>query len=108
MTQRYPLFLAALRRLSYQWVDEYRFHPTRRWRFDFARPDIKLAIEIDGGIWTSGRHSRGKGMLADMEKGNQAVALGWQILHFTPQTVANGDAYRFVQYLHHRTPEGKI
>lgn len=99
---RYPLFLRLLQQLDAGWVEEHRFHPERRWRFDFARPDIRLAIEIDGGIWTRGRHSRGTGQEKDMEKNNAAVALGWQILHFTPTQVGNGEAYRFVHYLHHR------
>jgi very-short-patch-repair endonuclease len=98
---QYAVFLHLLQQLTNHWVPEYRYHPTRRWRFDFARPDIRLAIEVDGGIWTGGRHSRGKGMLADFEKNNCAVALGWQILHFTPSQVTKGDAYRFVHYLHH-------
>jgi very-short-patch-repair endonuclease len=72
-----------------------------------ARPDIKLAIEIDGGIWTGGRHSRGKGQIEDMAKGNAAIALGWQVLHFTPSQVTKGEAYRFVHYLHHRNAEGQ-
>lgn len=100
---RYAPFLRMLTLLDPAWVAEFRFHQTRRWRFDAAHPGKLLAIEIDGGIWTGGRHSRGKGMLADFEKSNQAVALGWQILHFTPQQVGNGEAYRFVHYLHHRT-----
>ena len=38
---------------------EYKFHKTRKWRFDFAYPDIQLAVEIDGGQWRAGggRHN---------------------------------------------------
>lgn len=100
--QRYDMFYQLLRQLSPQWTEEYRFHPERKWRMDFARPDIRLAIEVDGGVWTGGRHSGGAGQVADMEKGNAAVMLGWQTLHFTPQQVKNGEAYRFVHFLHHR------
>jgi very-short-patch-repair endonuclease len=101
--EQYAVFFALLRQLDARWTSEHRFHPTRKWRFDFARPDIRLAIEIDGGIWTGGRHSGGQGQLDDFEKGNEAVALGWQILHFDPKQAKNGEAYRFVHYLHHRT-----
>ena len=101
--EQYPVFYQLLRQIAPAWTSEHRFHPTRKWRFDFARPDIRLAIEIDGGVWTGGRHSGGQGQIDDMEKGNAAVAEGWQILHFTPQQVRNGEAYRFVHYLHHRT-----
>jgi very-short-patch-repair endonuclease len=100
--EQYAAFLTQLRQLSIGWTGEHRFHPTRKWRLDFARPDIRLAIEIDGGVWTQGRHSGGQGQIDDMEKGNAAVAEGWQVLHFTPQQVRNGEAYRFVHYLHHR------
>ena len=44
------------------WVREYRFHPDRKWRSDFCWPaeDVRLFVEIEGGIWTDGRHVRGK------------------------------------------------
>ena len=100
--QRYAAFLRMLQLLDAGWVEEHKFHQVRRWRFDFARPDIKLAIEVDGGIWNGGRHSGGKGQLADLEKGNAAIALGWQVLHFAPQQVASGEAFRFVHWLHYR------
>ena len=63
---------------------EYRFAPPRKWRFDYAYPEFKIAIEIDGGIWTQGRHTRGKGFKGDMEKFNEAAKNGWLVLKFTP------------------------
>lgn len=63
---------------------EYRFAPPRKWRFDYAYPEFKIAIEIDGGIWTQGRHTRGKGFKGDMEKFNNAAKMGWLVLKFTP------------------------
>ena len=66
----------------------------RRWRFDFAWPDLRLAVEVDGGIWIpgGGRHNRGAGYEADVEKLNVAVILGWRVLRFTPRHLANGSA----------------
>ena len=58
---------------------EYKFHPTRRWRFDFAFPSVKLAIEIDG---QGGGHSRVKAVRDECEKYNAAVMLGWRIMRF--------------------------
>lgn len=58
---------------------EFRFHPTRRWRFDFAHELSRVAIELNGGVWSHGRHTRGKGYLADREKINAATALGWRV-----------------------------
>lgn len=66
---------------------EYRFHPLRKWRFDFAWPESKLALEIDGGIWFGGRHTHGAGWLKDQEKLNTAQAMGWRILHRTPSNM---------------------
>ncbi len=61
---------------------EYRFHPTRRWRFDVAWPEHKVAVELEGGVWTLGRHTRGKGYCADMQKYNAAIELGWRVVRF--------------------------
>ncbi|WP_139121780.1 PDDEXK family nuclease [Piscirickettsia litoralis] len=66
---------------------EYRFHPKRRWRFDFAMPVYKLAVEVEGGAYSQGRHTRGKGFEADCEKYNAAAELGWRVLRYTPQQV---------------------
>lgn len=65
-------------------VPEYRFHPHRRWRFDYAWPIYRVAVEIEGGVWTQGRHTRGAGYLADLAKYNSAALLGWLVLRYTP------------------------
>lgn len=66
---------------------ELKFHPERKWRFDYAIPEYKIAIEIDGGLWLDGggRHNRASGYKGDMEKFNAAASLGWLVLKFTPQ-----------------------
>jgi hypothetical protein len=68
-------------------VCEHRFHPTRKWRFDYAWPEHLIAVEVEGGVFIQGRHSRGVGMLADMEKYNCAAVAGWRILRYTPKTL---------------------
>ncbi len=65
-------------------VSEYKFHPTRKWRFDYAWPELKIALEVEGGVWSGGRHTSGKGFTADMEKYNAAVASGWAVLRVVP------------------------
>jgi very-short-patch-repair endonuclease len=62
---------------------EHRFHPTRRWRFDLAWPDRKLAVEVDGGQWMAGggRHNSD----ADREKLNAAAIAGWRVLRYSPR-----------------------
>lgn len=65
-------------------VREFIFHPTRKWRLDVSWPDALVAVEIDGGTWSGGRHTRGKGFQEDCHKVNAAVALGWHVFRFTP------------------------
>ena len=73
-------------------VPEYRFHPHRKWRFDYAWPLHRLALEVDGGVWTQGRHTRGSGFLGDMLKFNNATLLGWRVLRYTPQQLGQAIA----------------
>jgi len=61
---------------------EYRFHPKRKWRFDFAYPQKKIAIECEGAIWTCGRHTRGGGFITDCRKYNTAAIMGWTVLRY--------------------------
>ena len=58
------------------------FHPTRKWRFDFAWPDLQVAVEIHGGVFQKGPsgHRSIAGMVADMEKINAAQVLGWIVI----------------------------
>lgn len=77
---------------------EYRFAPPRRWRFDLAWPEpetvYSVAVEIDGAVWTQGRHTRGSGYVKDMEKLNAAAELGWRVFRYTPQMVSDGTAIK--------------
>lgn len=70
--------------LKVECVKEYKFHPTRRWRFDYAIPEHKIALEVEGGVWTGGRHIRAQGFLGDMEKYNTATLMGWRVFRTTP------------------------
>tara|TARA_R110002153_G_scaffold239886_1_gene394447 strand:+ start:5843 stop:6205 length:363 start_codon:yes stop_codon:yes gene_type:complete len=68
-------------------VTEHKFHPIRRWRFDYAWPDHKIALEVEGGVWTGGRHTSSVGFIKDMEKYNAAACLGWRIIRCQPSTL---------------------
>lgn len=76
---------------------EFRFHPKRKWRFDYAWAPRFLALEVDGGVWSGGRHVTGSGRIADMEKMTEAAILGWRILYVTPQEVVNGRAVALIR-----------
>lgn len=71
---------------------EHRFHPTRRWRFDLAIVEHRIAVEIHGQFTAIGgrsvaysRHTSVKGFAADLEKKRAAALLGWRVLEFTAQ-----------------------
>lgn len=70
---------------SIKYKKEHRFHPVRKWRFDYILlpEDLKIAVEYEGGIFTGGRHTKGNGYAKDCEKYNAAVLMGWRILRYT-------------------------
>jgi len=70
---------------------EYRFCD-RKWRFDFAFPDKKVGVEVEGGTWIRGRHTRGSGYENDLNKYNQAATMGWRVLRFTTGMIQRGEA----------------
>lgn len=78
--------------LKLEHVREYRFHATRRFRFDFAVPSRRLAIELEGGGWTNGRHTRGKGFQNDLLKYQLAFSLRWHVVRFSVEDVKTGKA----------------
>ena len=63
---------------------EVRFHPERKWRFDFAWPANKVAVELEGTLPRfGGRHQRMAGFDGDCEKYNSALVLGWRVLRYS-------------------------
>ena len=72
-------------------MKEYQFHPKRRWRFDRAWPSHAVAVEIEGVIYKDGgRHQRVAGFLADAEKYEAALRLGWRVYKVPGQWIAEG------------------
>jgi hypothetical protein len=77
---------------------EIRFHPTRKWRADFLwREPHMLIVELDGGVYVQGRHSRGAGIEKDCEKFAEAMALGYRVMRVTPRHVRNGQALAWIE-----------
>jgi very-short-patch-repair endonuclease len=66
---------------------EYRFYSKRQWRADFAWPDKKLILEVEGGAWTGGRHTRGSGYIKDLEKYNTMAMLGYRLIRVVPKSL---------------------
>lgn len=78
-------------------VPEFKFHPVRKWRADFAFPAHMILVEIEGGVWIQGRHQTGKGFSADCEKYSHAALLGYRVFRFTPDMVKSGEAVQMVK-----------
>ena len=76
---------------------EVRFHPTRRWRLDLAWPDLWLAVEVHGGVWSRGRHTRGLGFTEDRAKMNEAQLHGWRVLEVTTDQINDGRALWWIK-----------
>lgn len=63
---------------------EHRFCPERKWRFDYAIPSVKIAVEYEGGIFMAkSGHNTAKHYTKDTEKYNKATVLGWRVIRVT-------------------------
>ena len=85
--------LMAMHLTAYKipFVREYEFADRRRFRFDFAIGQ-HIAVEVEGGVWSKGRHSRGSGFTTDCIKYNLAALQGWYVYRFTTDMVKSGEA----------------
>lgn len=69
------------------------------WRFDFACHSVRLAVEIEGGAWTGGRHTRGAGFSGDLRKYGAAMRLGWTVYRCDYALIRSGEAYDTIRVL---------
>ncbi|MDC5257351.1 endonuclease domain-containing protein [Acinetobacter baumannii] len=86
-----------LRACKISFEKEYKFHPKRKWRADFLITGTKILVEVEGGIWSGGRHTRGKGYIGDMEKYNEAAMMGFTVLRFSTEQVKSGLAVQQIE-----------
>lgn len=98
------LFELQLERAGFVgWLREHKFSEVRNWRFDFAWPDYKIAVELEGGTWKqtkSGRsagHAHPERFKSDCIKYNEATRIGWQVYRFDGDMVRDGHAIEFVE-----------
>jgi hypothetical protein len=95
---RAEVFLRALEVRGLPRPDrEWKFDAKRRWRFDYAWPQQMIALEVEGGVWTGGRHTRGSGFVRDMEKYNRAAVLGWRLLRVTPDKLVSFGTFEMLR-----------
>lgn len=104
--------MAQLDQAGIKYMREQCFHLLRKWRLDFIITEVgektiwdsvdcvnmsRLAVEVEGGTWSSGRHTRGAGFAADCEKYNEATLAGYRVLRVTTQQAEDGTALALVQ-----------
>lgn len=91
--QTLALFLKVMAKKHDEVMEtEWRFHKTRRWKFDWAFPELMLAIEYEGIFSAKSRHTSIVGFTNDCEKYDEAFLLGWGVLRFTAKMVQDGRA----------------
>jgi hypothetical protein len=100
------LFEKHLKELGLDFIAEHRFHEQRKWRLDYTivetlgkgelTSNLGIAIEIEGAIWSRGRHTRGKGFQADLDKYNHATMMGYRVLRFSTDDIMRGRAKAFL------------
>ena len=86
-----------LKTLKIEFEQEFEFHPKRKWRADFHLVGKKILVEVEGAIWSGGRHTRGKGYIGDMENYNAATMMGFQVLRFSTDQVKSGLAIQQIE-----------
>lgn len=86
-------------------TEEHRFHSERRWRFDFAHLPSRTAVEVEGGVWSGGRHTRGTGYTHDCQKYNAAALEGWAVFRLTGSQISIPDLARIAAFMALRESE---
>src|SRR5690349_20179512 len=82
LEERFALMLLGMG-ISRDFVREYRFDPKRRWRCDFFSKRARLCVELEGGIWIQGGHTRGARFQNNVEKYNAIQCAGLRLLRYT-------------------------
>ena len=100
-SEAHLLLEAHLAELGLLFKREFKFCDSRDWRADYGLyyvpGSIFLLLEIEGAVWTQGRHTRGSGYTKDLEKYRTAAALGYKVYRFSTQEVLDGTAKEFLR-----------
>ena len=73
------------------------YHHGRAYRCDFAWPEQRVILEVEGAVWTQGRHTRGSGFLKDMVKYNALTEAGWAVYRVSQREITSGEALRIIE-----------
>lgn len=80
-------------------VKEFKFCPNRKWRSDYAITEIRILIEIEGGVFMKkAGHNSISGILRDIEKYNEASYLGFKVFRLSAATVNEVNIKRLIQW----------
>ena len=82
---------------EYHFAPEVDGKPVRQWRFDLAWPAEQIAVELEGSLFTGGRHGGARSSIRDVEKYNAAALLGWRVIRTVPAMVKSGAALVLVE-----------
>lgn len=92
------LFIQEIKRIfQTEIVKEYKFHPVRKWRIDYYLPTYGIAIEVEGGSFSNGRHVRGSGFRNDIEKYNEITAAGLMLIRVIPQNLNKKSTFDLIE-----------
>lgn len=70
------------------WRFDYAWSLERKWVFGIPPGSIpKVALEVQGGCFAGGRHSRGGALRQEHHKLNTAAELGWRVIYCFPETL---------------------
>lgn len=81
-------------------IREFRLCEDRKWRGDFVwalTDDRKVLLEVEGAVWSNGRHTRGSGFIKDCEKYNECAIRGFTVIRVTAEHVKNGQMIEWVK-----------
>ena len=95
-----------LNALKIPFTKEYRFHPERRWLADFRIDDMPILVEVEGGVFSNGRHTRGEGYTKDCEKYSAAAVNGWYVIRGTTEQIKAGLVIQWIEKLIERLRGG--
>lgn len=95
-----------LNALNIQFTREFKFHPQRKWQADFRIDDMPILVEVEGGVFSNGRHTRGEGYTKDCEKYSAAAVNGWFVIRGTTEQIKEGLVIQWIEKLIERLRGG--
>lgn len=95
-----------LNALKISFTREFKFHPQRKWQADFRIDDMPILVEVEGGVFSNGRHTRGEGYTKDCEKYSAAAVNGWYVIRGTTAQIKEGLVIKWIEDLIERLRGG--